>query len=432
MATGGPGGFASAVLARAGIGTLYGDPASDLPVVPAEWRIAGVLARAHRVVWNAPAGAVTAVGTIDIPGGTGAEPEVIVISDCADATGVVERIQLGIRAGGVRIQLEVDPTREWDAGAGAPAPADPWLIDHGEVIERINQAGLVLVLAGPGVVAAHAVPGLHSLSSTLGAGVVNTWGAKGIFHWRSRHHWATIGLQEYDFHLAGFEVAQLVLATGVDDREAPGSAWRHRPGVVVAPEALGPLSEMLPARGMTAGLPPLRTRLAAVTQRGWESTTTPLLPSRAILHYGRQLAPGGLVAADAGLAGFWVARTFATTRLGTVAVPAVTDHGWAAACVAVARLGDPLRPALAVVDEQVDETTSLVIEFAARHRIDIGIEVWSADGEALEAARHEQRLEGLVAPTGGGEATLATEPAQLEDFVAVAGPVRDWSGRRQP
>ena len=62
-------GFASAVLAPAGVHTLYGSPSSGLPVVAADERIARVLAEAHRAVLNRPAAAVTAGGSLlEVPG----------------------------------------------------------------------------------------------------------------------------------------------------------------------------------------------------------------------------------------------------------------------------------------------------------------------------------------------------------------------------
>ena len=108
------------------------------------------------------------------------------------------------------------------------------------------------------------------------------------------------------------------------------------------------------------------------------------------------------MAADAGVAGFWVARTFATTQLGGVAVPAEEMPGWAAACVTVARMAAPLRPALAVVADEVDEATSLVLELAAGHGISVGVEVWCEAGEVPDAERHRSRLGVLSDPGAGG------------------------------
>jgi thiamine pyrophosphate-dependent acetolactate synthase large subunit-like protein len=272
---------------------------------------------------------------------------------------------------------------------------------------------------------------LHAVARTLNSGVLNTWGAKGVFHWRSRHHWATAGLQRDDFRLAGIGEADLILVVGVDDREAPRDVWAERPHVVLPPEALDPLAELVEPKRVDLDLPPLRSRLASVTQAGWQSTRTPLAPSQVTLHYGQHLAGGGLVAADAGMSGFWVARTFATTELGMVAVPAELDPGWAVACVVVARLVSPLRPALAVVDDPIDEVTASVLEFASGRGISVGLEAWSPTGEPIAAESHQRRVAELVASIDGPPriATLSTDESQLEQFVAVAGPVREWKPR---
>ena len=74
-----------------------------------------------------------------------------------------------------------------------------------------------------------AVGGLRALAAAGRLGVLNTWGAKGVFHWQSRHHWATVGLQELDFELGGLGSADLVLVTGVDEREAPPRFWAQLP-----------------------------------------------------------------------------------------------------------------------------------------------------------------------------------------------------------
>ena len=49
---------------------------------------------------------------------------------------------------------------------------------------------------------------------------------------------------------------------------------------------------------------------------------TPLAPSLVTRHYSQVCGAGGIVAADPGIAGYWVARTFATTELGGAQVPA--------------------------------------------------------------------------------------------------------------
>ncbi len=439
-------GFASAVLAPAGVHTLYGSPSSDLPVVRADERIARVLAEAHRAVLNRPAAAVTASGSLlEVPGVNGEAPDELVVTAADNPLELVGRIRSALGRGGLLMQLDVDAHthaghRHWptaDEVADSLASSTALLESDAAarikaVAARVDSAASVVVLAGPGVVRAHCVAGLHALAGALGAGVLNTWGAKGVFHWQSRHHWATIGLQEHDFALGGLGDTGLIVATGVDDREAPGEYWRGRPHVVVEPEDLDVLAEVItPRRHDRTEMPPLRTRLAAATQAGWVSTAAPLAPSQATLAYGRRLAGGGLVAADAGMAGFWVARTFATTELGGVAVPAEETPGWAAACVTVARMAAPLRPALAVLSEKVDDATSLVLELAASHGLAVGLEVWSEGGEALDAERHRSRLGVLTDPSAGGVATIATDTDQVDAFVEAAGPLRPWRPPRR-
>jgi thiamine pyrophosphate-dependent acetolactate synthase large subunit-like protein len=147
-------------------------------------------------------------------------------------------------------------------------------------------------------------------------------------------------------------------------------------------------------------------------------------------HYAQVLGESGLVAADPGTAGYWVARTFATTRLGSVLVPAVSLEGWAVACVLAARLVAPLRPALAVVDGGVGERGSAVLAEAARLGVGIGVEAWDDDEEPSTAEHHLSRLDALVSPWPSAQlqSTLATDPRQLAEMVDAAGPVRAWTG----
>jgi hypothetical protein len=153
------------------------------------------------------------------------------------------------------------------------------------------------------------------------------------------------------------------------------------------------------------------------------------MPSRVTLHYAQVLGEAGLVAADPGTAGYWVARTFATTRLGSVLVPAVPAEGWAAACVLVSRLVAPLRPALAVMDGGAGERGSAVLAEASRLGVGVGVEAWDPDAAPSSAEQHLAHLDVLVAGgLGVSQSTLATDPRQLAEMVEAAGPVRAWTG----
>jgi hypothetical protein len=113
-----------------------------------------------------------------------------------------------------------------------------------------------------------------------------------------------------------------------------------------------------------------------------------------------------------------------------VVVPAHARAGFAAACVAVARLHHPHRPALAVVDPATAAETELVRDAAHQLGVHVPIEVWAADGERLDAAAHRARLLELMRmeePAPAAPPTLATDPRQLDEMVEAAGPVVAWT-----
>ena len=292
------------------------------------------------------------------------------------------------------------------------------------MVEAIDQAERPVVLAGPEVVLHRAVDGLRSLAVAGNLGVLNTWGAKGVFDWRSPHHLATAGLQARDFELGGLGDADVIIATGLDEREVLGD-WRLAPVVEVAPASLHDLAARISVRHREITVPPLRGGLARVTQAGWTATDGPLPPTKVTQHYSQVVGDGGLVAADPGTAGYWIARTFPTQRLGGALVTADRGgRGFAVACTVVARLADPARPVLAVVDE-LDGPTLHALEAAARLGIAVPVEVWGADGPALDADAHGARLRALV--RDGRQAAIATDPAQLGEMLAVAGPIVAWT-----
>ena len=248
-----------------------------------------------------------------------------------------------------------------------------------------------------------------------------------MFHWRSRHHWATVGLQELDFELGGLPGADLVLTVGLDEAEAPRRLWARFPHRSVTPELLGPLAERWGEPGPFPDMPPLRDRLAAVTQAGWAATGSPLMPSLVTRHYAEVLGHGGVVAADPGTAGFWVARTFATTRLGTAFVPGEPVHGWAAACVLVARASAPWRPGLAVVDGPVDEATRAVLEQGALLGIPIGLEAWQSDGERFGCRRPRRAAARRWRPAARTSSRWPRTASSWREMIDVAGPIRAWT-----
>lgn len=301
-----------------------------------------------------------------------------------------------------------------------------WQETDPAVVEAIRAAERPVMLAGPGVVHAGCVPGLHALAATAHLGVLNTWGAKGIFDWRSRHHLATAGLQELDFRLGGLADSDLIIASGIDEAEAGDGRWRLAPVVEVPPGSLAPLAEQCGRSPQSIEMPPLRTRLTEVTQRGWASTAVPIPPSLATRNLGAVIGARGLLTADGGHAGYWVARTYATTGLGTVIVPADVRPGLALACAAVARLRNPARPVLTITDGPWTDVQASVTDAAAQLGVALAVERWEPDGDVLTADAHAERLTGLVRTAVATTVSLAIDPSQLGEMAAAAGPVIAW------
>jgi hypothetical protein len=185
------------------------------------------------------------------------------------------------------------------------------------------------ILVGPGVVRAGAVAGLHAFADAAACGVVNTWGAKGVFVWDDPRHFGTAGLQARDFELAGLGDVDVLVTSGLDDAEVTSRPWEGRAEVVdIAPSDLATARPPLP-KG-TLERPALYTELAAVCGPLYARPSS--APARAAA-LAATLPEGGLMVAEPGLVGFWVARTFPTRVPGSVVVPATGGHraAWAAA-----------------------------------------------------------------------------------------------------
>ena len=191
------------------------------------------------------------------------------------------------------------------------------------------------ILVGPGVVRDGAVDGLRDLARRVGCGVVNTWGAKGVFPWDDPLHFGTAGLQARDFELAGLGEVDVLLTSGLDPAEVTSRPWEGRAEVIdVAPSDLSALHRTLPRGSLDR--PPLYAELAAVVGPMYDQPGSP--PARAAA-LAADLAEDGLVVAAPGLVGFWLARTFPTVRPGSVCITTepvigdsvvrVRDEDWA-------------------------------------------------------------------------------------------------------
>ena len=283
-----------------------------------------------------------------------------------------------------------------------------------------------VVLAGPGVVADGAVPGLHALAAAASLGVLNTWGAKGVFDWRSRHHLATAGLQQHDFTLAGLGDADLIVATGVDAAEAPDALWRDL-APVVERAALG----ARPA--VVAGRPsPRRDPDAAAAHRAGPGHAGGM---------GLDVGPAGPDARDPplrpGHRRWWPRRRRPRASPGTGS-PARSPRPTSAASRcrptrAPARVRRSLRaggPAAHAVPSRprgggrapsTPDDGGGAADAAARLGVPIPLAVWDPAGPALDADDHLARVRAAVVADAPEPVVLATDPAQLGRMVDGGG-----------
>jgi len=286
------------------------------------------------------------------------------------------------------------------------------------------------VLAGPGVVDDGAIDDLRAFAAAGNLGVANTWGAKGVFAWDSPHHLGTCGLQARDFELLGWAEADAIVATGIDDAESRREHFSLAPVVDVSPHDLAQLVGQI----VLGGAPPenqLYPRLAAVAQPGYRAETVPLHPARAVADLGAALPPGGLLAADPGVAGLWVARTFPTPALSAgeprrVVVPSRRDAGVAARLAL--RAAEAGRAAVAVTVAPIDDATATVLADAEQRALPVLVVVWGEGGSLRSVDEHAVRLADAIAAPRPSLLEVPIDFEQTARLVEAAGDVVAWGG----
>lgn len=281
----------------------------------------------------------------------------------------------------------------------------------------------VAVLVGPGVVraGAEAIAGLDSFARHSGCAVTNTFGAKGVFRWDSPFHAGTVGLQERDIELAGIVDADLVIVSGLDAAEVDAAAFGDTLVMEVDPRQFAAVAFRWPA---ASGPPEERSdlyrRIAEIVTPLYEDGSAPTNGARASLHLAGAAPASGVVVADAGPAGFWVARTFPTGIAGSVAVCAVPIEG-AAIAGALAASWDG-RPAMAVT-HSVGPMGEEILAVARQQDAAFGVQVWTEDGHVLDADAHAALCVSQFGASNISVEQIAVTTAVPDTLVDVAGAV---------
>lgn len=399
-------------------------PLPDLAHVPiSDPALARLLADADGRMGNGPGLAWLPEQCLRLSSQPGTSIEPWVISDPVRLAAALATWSVGEvhAASEYRIDLDLD----------APAPPDVEPIQLDTPVEMMtlhpSLAELhTVVLAGPGVVRQGQGGALQSFAAQAGVGVLNTWGAKGVFPWDSPFHLGTGGMQERDFELAGFPDAELVIAVGIDEDEAPRVRWEYGQVLEVQAESLASLAFDWPAPERSPARPPLYKRLFDALQPHYASDEVPLRPARAAADVAGALPGGGLVVVDPGPAGLWIARAFPTTAPGSVVVPATRARGFAAAAAFVA--GVDRRPTFAITTDPVDDETKQVLELARGVDVPIVLAVWGAEGPMRSSSDHTAQLGEALADGGVRVVPVPVDFAHTRTLVQIAGPVVAWGG----
>lgn len=379
-----------ASLAAHGARRVFGDPLGNLAAVPvSEPTLAAALADADGRLHRVGAAYRSATQTLRLSSRIGTSGAVTEI--CSSPQHIVRVVEAAARdvarnhrAHVIRLDFDLDAPIP---SAARPVGARDYVPYPGALVDPSVRLAL---LAGPYVTRRDSVAALHSLAARANIGVANTWGAKGLFRWDSPHHMGTVGLQARDFELV-FAGVDVVLSTGIDADEARPPMPAGIEVITVDPQQLGSLAAHIKPR--TAIEPnPLYGALGAVAQPGYVDRRVPHHPARVVQMLREQLPPGGLISADPGRIGLWIARTFPTTELGSVVVPATGGPGAAAAVAACAALDG--RVAVVATAERSELQAQLVEWSTSRSaRIiesiwdgpDLAID-WSLDAALIDAA----------------------------------------------
>lgn len=415
-------------LAALGARRTFGRPIAGLPHVPvAEPVLAALLADADGRLGPGPGVAWQDDGVLRVSSRPGSVVDRLVVDDAAQLPGVLAAWSVD------EVHATLEVVVDVDLAAPAPPDAIPVEFDTTPPLYSLSPslAGVDLVaIAGPGVVRQGQVDALQSFAAQAGCGVLNTWGAKGVFPWDSPYHVGTGGMQARDLELAGVLDADIVVAVGVDRDELDLGTWELGQVLEVEPTQLAALAFTWPLPTHEPERSRLYHELSTALAPLYESDAVPFTPARAARELAATRPAGALLAADPGPAGLWVARAFPTTEPGSVVVPATVADGFAAAAAVVRHLDG--RPAVAVTSGPVDATTTEVLDLGTALGVEPAVLVW---GDAPSSGVAASTVDDLVTLLGeawagerGGVQPVPVDLAATALLVEVAGPIVAWGG----
>jgi acetolactate synthase-1/2/3 large subunit len=279
--------------------------------------------------------------------------------------------------------------------------------------DKVTQAALLIsesskpmILAGNGVVRAHAWPQLNDFAEKLNIPVANTFMAKGVIPFRHRCALGSAGLQANDYSSCGFDRADVIICVGYDVVEYHPYLWHptrdrkiihidNLPAEVDAhyPVAVGVTGDIRHSLARIAEqarphegdhIRPLRERLVEEMNQHREDTGFPVKPQKIIWDLRTAMGLEDIVVCDVGAHKMWMARMFRCEHPNTC----IISNGFASMGIAVpgaiaAKLAYPERNVVAVTGDAGFMMNSQEIETAIRYRLPVVILIWSDSSYGL-------------------------------------------------
>jgi len=284
-------------------------------------------------------------------------------------------------------QVEAAPLRRQQP----PAP-EPLTRQVERAVDIIAAARYAIVLAGNGVVRAHAAEALTEFAETLRIPVAHTFMGKGVVPWTSQVSLLACGLQSGDYESFGFDRADVVVCVGYDLVEWDPAHWNPNADKKIVHIDLSPaevdksyIIEVGVVGDIATSLRRIAERVSPKSgdysrdfrnmvldqlQRHSNDNSFPLKPQRVLHDLRTALGPDDIVVSDVGAHKIWIARMYPCYKPNT----AIISNGFASMGIALpgaiaAKLVYPGRRVVAVTGDAGFLMNSQEIETAVREGV---------------------------------------------------------------
>lgn len=286
--------------------------------------------------------------------------------------------------------------------AMAPVPPEAKVA---QAAELLGEARHPLVLAGNGVIRAHATDELQAFAEALNLPVVTTFMAKGALPASHPLALGTVGLAG-DVAARAFERADLVVTVGYDMVEWAPDVWHRDRQVPIlhldsnpaevdthyiveagvigdVAYALGELAERVSPRQEVLG-DDLRRRLTAELDDHAGDPSFPLKPERILSDLRRALPDDGIVISDVGAHKLWVGRLWPAEVANTCLISnGLATMGIGLPGAVAARLVHPDRPVVTVTGDAGFLMNVQELETAVREETALVVLIWTDSAYGL-------------------------------------------------